>query len=743
MSVRTRFLTGFVGRSHEVEDLLELADTQPLVTLVGPGGIGKTRLAHRLLDAVSPRVGDRLWVAELADVHDPALVGHAVSAALQVPVPGEPFDASALAVAVGPDPGVLLLDNCEHLVGACADLVTALLRGCPGLVVLTTSRQALGVIGERVYVVPPLALGDATELFTDRALAASPTWSVAAGEQGQLDELCQALEGLPLAIELVAAQVRSFPTKVLRDRLHDRVATLAIARGESRRQASVEASIAWSHELCTEPERLLWHRLSVFAGGFSLDAAEEACHGDGLGRDDVLGALAGLVDKSVVVRDAVEDRYRMLEMIRQYGLSRLVESDGVATWQRRHRDHYLGVALRFEAEWWGPDQVRWMSCLHQERSNLTLAFDFSASAPEEASSVLRMAALLEHFFASTGGGNEAVHWLQRALEHGSGTDLERVNALRVGSFIANLVGQVEASAAFHDALVALASTTGDPRVRAHALYAESQLRTYQSDVEAGIAAATEGVALLHQLGMDGLEANLHFLRGMILGWADRPDEAAPAYRACLEILEPRGERWLTSYARWGLGVDALASGDVEVALDMERNALRAKAEFGDQLGIGLTLEATAWAVAERRRGREAALLLGGAEAIWGRIGMSVAAMPYLSRRREAGVAATRALLTACEYDDLVAQGRELPQGQVIAIALGDVRVPGATTGHPLTRREREVAELVAEGASNRAIAASLVLSVRTVETHVENLLRKLGVATRADVAKALAQGSDL
>ncbi len=737
MPSRAVFRTSFIGRRDELAAVVDAVRSESLVSIVGTGGLGKTRLAHRALDELARQFGERIWVAELADVRGPGLVGQTLSGAIGAPPGGDPFDPAELIAAIGALPGLLLVDNCEHLVEECADLVAALLRGCPRLHVVTTSRQALGVIGEFVYPLPTMAPIDAAQLFSVRAHAARPAWTMTAADRSHVDELCNALDAIPLAIELVATQMRAFTPELLVGRLRHRVATLGTARGDHDRLNSVEASIRWSHDLCTEDERLLWHRLSVFAGGFGVEAAEAACQSDDLEAGALLVALSGLVEKSVVARTDDDERYRMLEAVRQFGLDRLAESDDVVVWQRRHRDHYLSLARQFDAEWWGPHQEEWMQRLHQERGNLALAFEFSASSSAEATQVLAMTAVLEHFFASTGGGGEAVHWLQLALAHGTGTDLDRANALRVASFIANLVGQVESSAQFHGELAELAASSGDDRIRGHALYAESQLRTFQNDVQAGVLAATDGVALLHSLGEDGLEANLHFLRGMILGWADQPDEAAHAYRACLGILQARGERWLTSYAEWGLGVDALAAGDLARATALEKSALRAKAAFGDQLGIGLALEALAWCAAEDGRGREAAILLGGTEAIWARIGMSVAAMPYLSRRREVGVAATRAVLHPDQYDALLEQGRDLPQGLVVSIALGEARAPTPTTGQALTRREREVAELVAQGASNREIAERLVISARTVETHVENTLRKLGVNTRGDVGPAL------
>jgi len=736
-TARAPFLTAFVGREDEVRTLTEQVRGHRLVTLLGVGGVGKTRLCYQVVEELGPAYGDRIWAVELAPLSDPALVGHTVAAALGLSTEAEAFDPEVLAAQIGADPALLLLDNCEHVVEAVAELVSALLPRCPQLHVIASSRQSLGVPGERSYPVPQLRAEDGVALFAERAHAVLPAWSLTSDNEAGVGELCAELEGLPLAIELAAVQIRLFTPAAIVERLRDRRGPVSAWQGGEVRARSMQASVQWSHDLCTEGERMLWRRLSVYAGGFALEAVEQACSDDELDQAAVLQALAGLVDKSLVVREAEEttSRYRMLEVIRQFGVARLIEAGELPTWRRRHRDYYVDLAERFDRELFGPHQLAWIQLLEREQANFRLAFDFSVDDPAEAPYALRMCIVLEHFFASHGGGGEAVRWLDKALSHGTGTPMERAGALRVGVFVAVLLADLETAARWYDALATIVEGIDDATSRGYLCYAGAMLRTWQGDAVTGAALAAEGAVLLRQVGDTEKEVNLYFLRGMMLGWADLPDQAAEAYRQCLDASGPVGELWLSSYAQWGLGLDALLSGRVADAIDLEREALRHKASFQDQLGIGLALEPLAWAAAEQRHGRQAALLLGAAEAIWAVIGMSVAAMPYISRRRELGIQRTRSLLTPREYDELLERGRHLPLDQAIALALG--QDSGNEPERWLTRREREIAALVATGATNKAIAEQLVISVRTVESHVENLMRKLDVRARADVAKAL------
>jgi len=734
-----RFLSSFVGRREELRDVRDLVLANPLVTLLGVGGLGKTRLAYRAYDDLTASV-DGAWSVDLADLVEAPLLGATVAAAMEVPAPADEHDVTPFVDLVGERSALLLLDNCEHLVDACASFVATLLTRCPNLHVLTTSRQALDVLGERVYLVPALNAEDAVELFGQRASSALTTWSLSDQNRDSVGALCTALEAVPLAIELAAVQIRTFTPPAMLARLADSTAVLGGAlRGEPSRRRSMEACIQWSHDLCNEDERLLWSRLSVFSGGFSLDAVEEVCAGPGLPRDQILGALAGLIDKSLVRRDPgdVDARYRMLEVIRQFGRARLVDSGELTEWRRRHRDYFLVLAERFDADWISPRQLEWIGLLHREHANVRAAMEFGVHDPDEAPLAMRMCGVLEHFFTTTGGGGEALHWIELALAHSSGTPLERASALRVGAFIAVLMSDLDVAGRMTDALNGLAAQAGDDEVTAFALFAEAFLRTWQDDPVTGAARAAAAIDLFEKNGDLSRSVNLKFCRGMMLSWAERRDEAASAYAHFFEVARPRGERWHTGYALWSMGLDALIEGRVDEAVALERQALQDKVEFGDLLCIGLTLEVLAWAGAEQGHGRDAAVLLGAAEAIWAFIGMPIASMPFLSHRRELGVAATTALLSGSEFQELVERGRAMPLPDAIELALGRARQQQLTG--LLTRREREIAQLVAAGATNKDIADRLVLSVRTVETHVDHILRKLELGSRGEVAGVLAQ----
>ena len=341
-------LTSFVGRDDQLAQVRELLNQNRLVTLTGAGGAGKTRLAIQIAGQLSDEFGDGIWYVDLAPITDPDVVPIAVARALGLPDQPGRSTMDALLRFVRDRQMLVVLDNCEHLLDASAELVVALLGAARGLTLLATSREAIGVAGELGWRVPSLSLADESiELFADRARHARPDFTVTDDNAATVAEICARLDGLPLAIELAAARIRALSLTEIVESLHDRFRLLTGgARTAVRRQQTLRASVDWSHALLTEPERVLFRRLAVFYGGFDLDAAQAVAGGGDVQRYQVLDQLTLLVDKSLVVADdrAGRTRYRLLETVRQYALEKLGESGEADIVRTRHRDHYTSMA---------------------------------------------------------------------------------------------------------------------------------------------------------------------------------------------------------------------------------------------------------------------------------------------------------------------------------------------------------------------------------------------------------------
>ncbi|MET9618586.1 ATP-binding protein, partial [Kitasatospora indigofera] len=373
-------VTSLVGRRAELAELKRVLEDSRLVTLTGTGGVGKTRLALQVAREVRRAFPDGVFWVSLAEVGEPGLVALTVMDAVGLRTMG-PEVTAGLVNYLRDKRLLLVLDNCEHLVEACADLAAELLPACPGVRVLATSREVLDIAGERTFLVAPLAVpeedegpdrtpaagawtgavADAMALFADRAAAAVPGFEVTADNAWAVAALCRHLDGLPLAIELAAVRMRALSVEELLQRQDERYELLTRRqRGTPvSRHRSLRATVDWSFELCSPDERLLWARLSVFAGGCDLDAAESVCAREGLTRDAVLDVMAGLVEKSIITREEHHGRarYRMLETIRQYGREQLRSTGEEPELRRRHRDHYLRLAERVQERWFGPGQV--------------------------------------------------------------------------------------------------------------------------------------------------------------------------------------------------------------------------------------------------------------------------------------------------------------------------------------------------------------------------------------------------
>jgi predicted ATPase/class 3 adenylate cyclase len=428
----SRQLTSFVGRERELAELQQLLRGVPMLTLTGPGRVGKTRLAQHLAEAVLPEYPAGVWLVELDPVDNPGLVPAAVAGVVGMREEAGSALQDTLVAALQSRRLLLVLDNCEHLVQACAELAEMLLRSCPNLRVLATSREPLRVAGETTWRVPslsvPSSLGDcpmdetvhseAGRLFVERAQAALPAFLLTERNAWAVANICRRLDGIPLAIELAAARVRSFGIEQLSSRLDDRFEILvAGARTAPPRQQTLRAALDWSYELLLEPEQHLFERLSIFAGGWTPDAAEAVCGGDGIERPNVPMLLAQLVDRSLAVIEGEADgftRYFFLDTLRQYARERLTARGGLQNTARRHLEYFLSLAEQAKPAFTGAEQVAWAEHLEREHENLRAALRWAIDS-ENADLGLRLAGALWRFWWAHGHLSEGRSWLAELL----------------------------------------------------------------------------------------------------------------------------------------------------------------------------------------------------------------------------------------------------------------------------------------------------------------------------------------
>ncbi|GII88634.1 hypothetical protein Ssi03_66240 [Sphaerisporangium siamense] len=651
-------LSSFVGRAAEITAVEGLLAEYRLVTLTGPGGVGKTRLA---LELARRRTGDAdgPWMVELAALTSADLLPATVAAALGVPGPSS---ADELAAVLAARRLLLVLDNCEHLLEAVTALIGVLLSRCRDLRVLATSREALGVEGEAVYEVPPLdPAGDGSELFRSRVATALPAWSPDPGDLDRIPVLCAGLDGIPLAIELAAAQCRVLSVGQIADALEHRFDVLVDGPLDlPARHRALEAAVAWSHQLLEPDERRLFHRLGVFAAGFDLDSA-----GAVGGQPQVLRPLSALVRKSLVTVEpgTAPRRYRMLETLRQYALRELDVADLAGT-RRRHRAWALARAESAERRLHGPQAAELLARLTREQPEFRAAF---ASALEEGDGVyaLRLGGALYWFWYRMGHIAEGLAWMDRAFA--AAPDAEpgvRGRARLAVSGLGYLAGRPRE--AYEAVLLAEAEAreAGD-------LVVEASARVYQTHfgVLAGMpidapALARGAVDLARRAGEDWLVAEALMVRGMlarVLG--DLPGAAAVLAEA-VATANSCGHDWAAGSAAWAGMKTACDAGDGRRALRIATGIVDALDRHEDVTSRLVLLHTAAHALTLTGHAEEAAVLMGGVEAVGRRVGFSPELMDPLDGPREA--TAVRESLPPDRYESAAARGRELSLPELTA-----------------------------------------------------------------------------
>ncbi|WP_157847629.1 ATP-binding protein [Streptomyces violens] len=645
--------TRMVGRRTELAEIgLLFAGAARLVTLTGVGGVGKTRLALEAAAGLQSRFRDGAWLVELSPLRRGGLLPHLIAEALPLADQTARPVIDVLADYLADRELLLVLDTCEHLTDACALTVQALARAAPGLRILATSRRTLNVPGEEVLTVEPLpipetddpaaAQADAVVLLGERAAEHVPGFKATDAGRAELIALGRRLEGLPLAIELAAARLGELPAKELTERLDDRFAVLGetdelVCGADPPWHQALRTAIGWSHQLCSPAERLLWARLSVFAGTFDAEAARQMCADAHLAAERITDLLAALVDKSILTWQPTGggERYRMLDTLREYGadwLRRLGEEDEL---RRRHRDHYRALAHRADAGWMGPDQIAWYDRTVAEHANLRTALDFCL-AEEDGHSALDMGGALWFFWLACGYLGEGRHYLDRALQRCPASGPVRSKGVWTGGVIAMGQGDSDAVARMAQEFRAGAEAAADPASLIAVAHLEGTHLLLCGE-PAQVATVFDAVPYTQEHG--GAYTGARFLAWMVRTYVHTSlgefTEAAAAAAALRAECVKRGERWIRAFADYVQGLAELGLGRLDEAATHTRTALKGKAVLHDSIGIAMALDLLASVAAATGQGERAARLLGIGQRIWDTIGRSQAGLPDRLAAREA------------------------------------------------------------------------------------------------------------
>lgn len=594
--------TSFVGRGWEVGEVKKLLRETRLLTVTGVGGSGKTRLAVEVGREVLDDYDDGVWLVELGALADDALVPQAIATVLGIREQSSVGSIELLETALQRRDMLLLLDNCEHLIDGCARLIGILLSSCPGVRVLVTSREALRVSGETVWQLPPLAYPDeealapdalgayeSVQLFAERATAVMPEFRIAPKDAPAIAQICRQLDGIPLAIELAAARSNLLSPRDIAEHLDDRFRLLSRgSRTAPARQQTLRAMVDWSYDLLTPEEGLLFARLSVFAGGLTLDAAEAICSGAGIERADVLDVLGRLVDKSLVTRqEGIEGsvRYRLLETLRRYAANKLtLEADAGAT-NMRHADYFLALAERAEPELRGSAQAIWLARLEADQDNLRTALAWSLDRGET-EIALRLASALARDREMRGNVLEALGWLENALAAGGeAPDELRAKALSATGILAEAVGRLDQAESFAHEALELYRALGDRLGEARATLILGSVAQYKGDYGRAAGLLEEGLITSRELDETWNTAwALHRL-GMVARLRGEYDRAVALHEESGQLFQNTGDKWRVAYSLWMRGVVERYRGTYDRAVAFCSQSLRLFEETGDRSGV--------------------------------------------------------------------------------------------------------------------------------------------------------------
>ena len=696
-------LTTLVGRTGAVADLLALLQSTRLVTLTGAGGSGKTRLAIEVAREAGVRTQDGVAWIELADLSDGGLLAGHLAARLDIPEsPGRSITDS-LFDALRDRDLLLVLDNCEHLIDACAELTQRLLGSCPGLRVLTTSREALGIVGERAWLVPLLpvptddeshdlsraGLVPSVQLFVDRSRGAVPNFALTPGNVRAIADICRRLDGIPLAIELAAASVRVLAPEQITARL-DGVLSLPGARGLRARHRTLRETIDWSYQLLTCEEQQLFDRLAVFAGSFSLDSVEQICGDDAEPSRDVIDVLSALVDKSLVVCELGDDRarYRLLETMRQYARARLEVRGELEALARKMAEHFVAFVELIEPRLLGASDLELQALLEEELPNIRAVVEWSLAEPSRAVYALRLTSMLNWFFYTQGRFREAVSWLEAALEQTEDAPvLFRARALLARGGLAIWQGDLPNIRPPLEKSAALLRTLGEPPMLAATLSGLTGAVLAEGKLDEADACAEEALRLFDRQPESAAgRVIVLYWRGFIAARRGQMLVARESFEQALAIGRALAHRpGIIAHAQYGLGLVEARQGRMTDAAARLTESLRIHHEVHDRWGMFQSIAAFAQ-VAARSDPERAGRLLGASEAMRVKIGVQM--LPQAREEYEALVARVRSMLGEPRYRQVWEAGRAMDPVEAVAYAtlaagtLDEAPAPSARRGKP-------------------------------------------------------------
>jgi len=746
--------TSFVGRRRELAELRKKLSAARLVTLVGPGGVGKSRLAVRAAADLARSFANGAWLVELAEVRDAGLVRNAVMAGLDLrdQAGTEPL---ALLLAYLRDRELLLVvDNCEHVLDPAAELVSAIVRAAPGVRVVATSREPLSVPGEHVIPVPPLELpaadgtqpldqlreNEAVSLFTERAAAASGAFGLTAQNRSAVVDLCRRLDGLPLAIELAAVRTRVLTPEQVLDRLNDRFGLLTGgSRAALPRHQTLHATLDWSHDLLTDGERALLRRFCVFAGRFTLEDVEAVCSCEDGPEDHALDLLSSLVARSLVVKEDLGcvATYRLHETMREYGRVKLREAGEEEAVELRCAEYYLlkcgqsAAGARFSL-------LEWLGWMDLEIDNVRAVLRRCLDHGEVRWGILLASSLGWYWMtrATTEGGR----WFDELLARGELDPAEHVWAWFLRGFLAVIQSDPATARPALERAVAAARGARRRRALVHALAMASVAAN-----DAGDGVSARGLldeARIVVAGIDDSASTLSVLQATALQglFEDDLETVRVAATEGVRLSRDTNDLYSLGMMLLNLGSAALRAGDLEGSRPLCAEALRVADRIDDRVGQFYSLDVLGCIAAGSGQARVAAQLLGAAETI--RLQAGARVMPFLEPLLAGAEKTAAAALGPSRFDAEFRAGRCLGRSAAIGLALGErsdaVAEPNGADAGPLGKREADVARLVADGLSNKQIGARLFISERTVDSHVRGILNKLGFNSRAQIARWIA-----